>query len=147
MTDATASATVWANVCRVLEEAGHGTAPSIDTVLKVIKKKVGRGQLQRLAEGGNVTLKTVERLAGALGVPTWRLLQPYGPQVNDPGSTYAVTSNSGLVDAVEELIARLPREHRTPAADLIGAWLRSGEDEGRSAALLALFGSKQRNAA
>lgn len=140
----TLSEAIWANVCRLLNDAGHGPAPSIDATHKAIKGKVGRGQLQRLSEGGNVTLKTIDTLADALGVPAWRLLQPQGRDAREPAGVYAITNNTALVNAIGELLERLPGEQRTPAADLLGAWVRTGQDEGRSVALLRLLTTKPR---
>lgn len=146
-TGATSSAAVWANVCSLMRDAGHGASPSLDTVHKAIKGKVGRGQLQRLADGGNVTIKTIDALAAALRVPTWRLLQPQVLQARDPGGTYTIANNGALVSAIAELLARLPADRRTPAADLLAAWARSGVDDGRSDALLRLLNDKQQRAA
>lgn len=141
------STIVWSNVCRLLEAAGHGAAPGIDAVHKALRNRVGRGQLQRLAEGGNVTLKTLDLLAQALGVPAWQLLRPADSAAHEPRAAYQVVRPGALVDAITELVARLPRDQRTPAADLIAPWVRTGDDDGRSSALLSILQGKQQAAA
>lgn len=141
--DNSLSALVWKNAQALLEQRGLGAGLGLDAVLRATRNNIGRGQLQRLSAGENVTLQTVERLANALGVAPSSLFAAAAPadiaHVCEQPAPYVVDSPAELIRAVDRLVQRTPANLRVPVADLLYAWARTAEDDGRKDALLNLL--------
>lgn len=109
------------------------------------------GNLQRIQQGGNPTLNTIVELAKALRVDLQTLLavEPGAPVIREPQPAYHQPTDAELVDALAELVRRVPPSARTAFADVVGGWISSGSETSRAAALLALLqlDGKQRHAA
>lgn len=100
------------------------------------------GNLQRIYEGKNPTLATVEDLARAMRVDVHQLLAPEAAapgKVAEPPAPFRVVTDVDLIEAVEQLVKRIPPDARLAFADVLGGWVRSGGEESRAPALLALL--------
>lgn len=117
--------------------------PSLNAIAK--RTGVGRGNIQRIRDGDNVTLSTVDDLARAFRVPAWQLLMPkHGPAASAVPSEGAVLplrplSDEQLVDHVGEWVHRLPPDSRSALADVVAGWVRMDDNSDRKAAVLALM--------
>lgn len=130
---------LWANITRRLQLDGR---PRIGINEVHRQTKVGRGTIQRIKEGGNVTLDSLQAVADALRVEPWQLLvkdAQAAPSAAEPSPIYRAETNSELVEAVGRLVQRVPDETRAAFADVLAGWVRSAGDESRQAALLALL--------
>lgn len=100
------------------------------------------GNLQRIYEGKNPTLATVEDLARAMRVDVHQLLAPETgapAQAAEPAAPFRAATDGELIDAVEQLVKRIPPDARLAFADVLSGWVRSGGEESRATALLALL--------
>lgn len=133
------AARIWANASRL---AGRppGDRISVRDLVKVTG--LPNGNLQRIYEGKNPTLATVEDLARAMRVDVHQLLAPEAAApatVAEPAAPFRVATDVDLIEAVEQLVKRIPPDARLAFADVLSGWVRSGGEESRATALLALL--------
>lgn len=113
---------VWQNVAAILGEA----QPSIDRVRALVLKRypveqfgpaIGRGTVQRLRDGvAPPQLDTLTKVAGALGVPVWKLLHPNAGRIDTAGLPQ-------MACKVADVVARLAPDKQLLVAMMAESYL------------------------
>lgn len=117
--------------------------PSLNAIAQ--RTGVGRGNIQRIRDGENVTLSTIESLARAFRVPAWQMLVPKsGPilptlEQAAPVMPLRPLTDEQLVDHLVDWVRRLPPDSRSVLADVVAGWVRMDDNGDRKAAVLALM--------
>lgn len=106
---------LWTNIVKAAGLA-VGTTQTVWSSLNKRGKRIPRGNLQRIEEGGMPTTKALLEISAALGVELWQLLVPPGDQAEK------ADADTGIEDAIRSVgdaLGKIPESRRTLALAVI----------------------------